>query len=284
MDVYIGKRALPDGYHSGRRTGRQSYPHLCEGGCLYRSKGRLRPPGLEEAGYLTNETVFSFTELPPRIGVIGAGPIGCELAQAFARFGSQVYLIEAQHGILPNEDRDAAEIVEQQMFRDGVKLLCCGKDLKIKKTASGKRLTVDSHGQQYDVTVDEILVGVGRTPNVEGIGLEAVGIEYDKNGVKVNTRLQTTNPRIFAAGDICSRYKFTHAADAMAQIVIQNALFPHPFGMGYARSESLIMPWCTFTEPEVAHVGMYEGCKGEGDRGRNLHLQTRRGRSCDPRR
>jgi pyruvate/2-oxoglutarate dehydrogenase complex dihydrolipoamide dehydrogenase (E3) component len=144
------------------------------------------------------------------------------------------------------------------MLRDGVKLLCCGKDLKVQKTEVGKRLTVESHGQQYDVTVDQILVGVGRTPNVEGIGLEAVGIEYDKNGIKVNARLQTTNPKIFAAGDICSRYKFTHAADAMAQIVIQNALFPHPFGIGYATVESLVMPWCTFTEPEVAHVGMYE--------------------------
>jgi len=213
---------------------------------------------LKEAGYLTNETVFSLTELPPRIGVIGAGPIGCELAQSFARFGSQVHLIETSHGIMPKEDRDAADIVEQQMLRDGVKLLCCGKDLKVQKTEAGKRLTVDSHGQQYDVTVDEILVGVGRTPNVEGIGLEVVAVEHDKNGVKVNERLQTTNPRIFAAGDICSRFKFTHAADAMAQIVIQNALFPHPFGLGYASVESLIMPWCTFTEPEVAHVGIYE--------------------------
>ncbi len=215
-------------------------------------------PGLKEAGYLTNETIFSLTELPKRIGVIGAGPIGCELAQSFARFGSQVTLIEATHGILPKEDRDAAEIVQQHMLHDGVKLLCCGKDVKVQKTDTGKRLTVESHGLQHDVTVDEILVGVGRTPNVEGVGLETIGIEYDAEGVKVNERLQTTNPRIFAAGDICSPYKFTHAADAMAQIVIQNALFPHPLGLGYASVESLIMPWCTFTEPEVAHVGMYE--------------------------
>jgi len=215
-------------------------------------------PGLKDAGYLTNETVFSITELPQRLGVIGAGPVGCELAQAFARFGSQVHLIEAQHGIMPNEDRDAAHIVEQQLVKDGVRLLCCGTDLKIDKAGGGKRLSVNSHGQQYDVTVDEILVGVGRMPNVEGLGLEVVGVEFDKNGVKVNGRLQTSNPRIFAAGDVCSRHKFTHAADAMAQIVIQNALFPHPFGLGYASVESLIMPWCTFTEPEVAHVGMYE--------------------------
>ena len=215
-------------------------------------------PGLQEAGYLTNETVFSLTELPQRLGVIGAGPIGCELAQAFARFGSQVYLIESTHGILPHEDRDAAEIVQQQMLRDGVKLRCCAKHLKVEKLDGGKRLTVDSHGQQYDVIVDEILIGVGRTPNVEKIGLETAGVSHDKNGIRVNARLQSSNPKIFAAGDVCSRYKFTHAADAMAQIVIQNALFPHPLSLGYANADALVMPWCTFTEPEVAHVGMYE--------------------------
>jgi pyruvate/2-oxoglutarate dehydrogenase complex dihydrolipoamide dehydrogenase (E3) component len=162
------------------------------------------------------------------------------------------------HGIMPNEDRDAAGIVEQQMRRDGVTLLCCGKDLRVEKSDGGKRLILDSHGRHYDVTVDDILVGAGRTPNVDGIGLETAGVDYDKSGITVNARLQTTNPSIYAAGDICSRYKFTHAADAMAQIVIQNALFPHPFGLGYASVDSLVMPWCTFTEPEVAHVGMYE--------------------------
>ncbi|HLZ35292.1 MAG TPA: mercuric reductase [Nitrospira sp.] len=259
VDVYIGSGRFTGAETiqvegpAGNRTLSFAKAAICTG-----ARASAPPTtGLQEAGYLTNETVFSLTELPQRIGVIGAGPIGCELAQAFARFGSQVYLIEALHGILPNEDRDAAEIVQQQMQRDGVKLLCCGKEVSVSKTESGKRLRVGSHGLQYDVTVDEILVGVGRTPNVEGLGFEAVGVEYDKNGVRVNGRLQTTNPRIYAAGDICSRYKFTHAADAMAQIVIQNALFPHPFGLAYARVDSLVMPWCTFTQPEVAHVGMY---------------------------
>ncbi len=260
VDVYIGSGRFTsadviqvDG-PAGNRTLAFARAAICTGG-----RPSVPPiPGLREAGYLTNETVFSLTELPLRIGVIGAGPIGCELAQSFARFGSQVYLIEAMHGIMPNEDRDAADVVEQRILRDGVKLLCCGKDLEVQKTEAGKRLIVNSHGQQYDVTVDEILVGVGRTPNVDGLGLDTAGIKYDKDGIAVNTRLQTTSPRIFAAGDICSRYKFTHAADAMAQVVIQNALFPHPLNLGYASVESLIMPWCTFTDPEVAHVGMYE--------------------------
>jgi pyruvate/2-oxoglutarate dehydrogenase complex dihydrolipoamide dehydrogenase (E3) component len=181
------------------------------------------------------------------------------MAQAFARFGSQVYLIEAMHGVLPKEDRDAAQLVEQQMAKDGVTLLCCGQGLRVAKTAEGKRLTGSSHDRQYDVTVDEILVGAGRSPNVEGFGLETAGVKFDERGVGVNNRLQTSNAKVFAAGDVCSRFKFTHAADAMDQVVVQNALFPHPFGLGYANVAALLMPWCTYTDPEVAHVGLYEG-------------------------
>ena len=260
VDVYIGQAQFDGGDtvvvegSAGNRTLAFVKAAVCTGA----RAAAPSIPGLEEAGYLTNETVFSLTTLPARVGVIGAGPIGCELAQAFARFGSRVSLIEAMHGILPNEDRDAAELVQQSMGRDGVTLLCCGKDLTVEQVADGKRLIVDSHGQHYVLTVDEILVGVGRAPNVQGLGLEKVGVDYDHKGITVNDRLQTTNPRIYAAGDVCSRYKFTHAADAMAQIVIQNALFPHPFGLGYASVQSLTMPWCTFTAPEVAHVGVYE--------------------------
>jgi len=177
------------------------------------------PPikGLAEAGYLTHETVFSLTELPRRLAIIGAGPIGCEMAQAFARFGSQVTLIEADKQILIREDYDAARRIEAALVRDGVKIICGGK-------------------------------------NVEGLNLEAVGVQYDKRvGVTVDDRLRTTNRRIFAAGDICSKYKFTHGADAMARIVIQNALF-----FGRAKASALTIPWCTYTDPEIAHVGMYE--------------------------
>ncbi len=212
-------------------------------------------PGLKEAGYLTNETVFTLTELPRRIAVIGAGPIGCELAQSFARFGSEVFLIEALHGIMPNEDPDAAEIVRQSMMeRDGIKLMCCGKELKITQVGNGaKGLAVESHEQSYDIVVDEIIVGGGRRPNLEGLGLDEAGVQYTAQGVVVDDRLRTTNPRIFAAGDICSRYKFTHAADAMARIVIANALF-----LARRKVADLVIPWCTYTDPEIAHVGLYE--------------------------
>lgn len=214
------------------------------------------PPieGLANVAYLTNETVFSLTELPKRLAVIGAGPIGCEMAQAFARLGSEVFLVEAMHGILPKEDSDASGIVLESMLKDGVKLLCCGKELKLAKADGGKiRLVVESHGKGYDEIVDQLLVAVGRAPNIEGLGLEEAGVAFDKKGVRVNDRLQTTNPNIYAAGDICSPYQFTHAADFMARIVIRNALF-----FGRAKASALTIPWCTYTEPEIAHVGLYE--------------------------
>jgi pyruvate/2-oxoglutarate dehydrogenase complex dihydrolipoamide dehydrogenase (E3) component len=214
------------------------------------------PPieGLDEVEYLTNETVFSLTELPERLAVIGAGPIGCEMAQAFARFGSEVFLVETMHGILPKEDSDASMIVLESMVKDGVKLLCCGKQLQIAKADRGKvRLTVESHAKGYDEVVDQLLVAVGRSPNVEDLGLEDAGVAYSKKGVQVNDRLQTTRRNIYAAGDICSPYQFTHAADFMARIVIRNALF-----FGRSKASALTIPWCTYTEPEIAHVGLYE--------------------------
>jgi len=210
-------------------------------------------PGLDQVEYLTNESIFSLTELPRRLGVIGAGPIGCEMAQTFAHFGSEVFLVESTHGILPREDQDAAEIVKSSMVKDGVNFLCCGRNTKIEPGESGRvRLTLDSHDRQYDEAVDKLLVAVGRAPNVEGLGLEAVGVEFDpRGGVKVNDRLQTANPNIYAAGDICSPYKFTHAADFMARIVIQNSLFK-----GRAKASALTIPWATYTSPELAHVGI----------------------------
>lgn len=211
-------------------------------------------PGLSEGGFLTNETVFSLTKLPRRLGVIGAGPIGCELAQAFARFGSKVYLIEAAHGVLPQEDPDAAAIVRQALVRDGIEILCCGERLQVTTDEGGKRLQLNSHGEHYNITVDEILVATGRKPNVADLNLEAAGVKYDDRlGVLVNDRLQTSNPRIYAAGDVCSRYQFTHVADALARVVIRNALFH-----GRAKASALTICWCTFTEPEVAHVGLTE--------------------------
>jgi len=215
-------------------------------------------PGMQEVGYLTNETLFSVTELPPRLCVIGAGPIGAEMAQTFARFGSRVTLMEKMGRLLPREDLDASTIVQAQMVKDGVQFIFDATIVRVEARGSDKIVHYETHRRAAELVVDEILVGIGRAPNVEGLGLENVNVEYDGSGVKVNQRLRTSNPQIYAAGDVCFPFKFTHTADAMAQIVIQNALIPHPFGLGYARTDSLVIPWCTYTEPEVAHVGLYE--------------------------
>jgi pyruvate/2-oxoglutarate dehydrogenase complex dihydrolipoamide dehydrogenase (E3) component len=211
-------------------------------------------PGLNEVEYLTNESVFSLTKLPKCFAVIGAGPIGCEMAQAFARFGSQVILVESGKGLLPKEDTDASKTILEALKRDGVLFRSGGEELTLSKTDDGRiRLAMHSPDHAHQEVVDKLLIAVGRAPNVEGLGLENAGVEYSNKGVKVNDRLQTTNSRIFAAGDVCSSYRFTHAADFMARIVIQNALF-----LGHSKVSSLVIPWCTYTEPEIAHVGISE--------------------------
>ncbi|MBI2533506.1 MAG: FAD-containing oxidoreductase, partial [Deltaproteobacteria bacterium] len=209
--------------------------------------------GLAEAGYYTNETIFTLTELPARLVVIGAGPLGCELAQSFQRFGSRVTMITDGAEILPKEDRDAAAIVRAQLEKDGVKIITGARMERAESKNGAKSLTLTVANKTIELACDGILVSVGRTPNLENLGLEAAGVCYGMRGVDVDERLRTSNARIYAAGDVCSRYKFTHAADAMARIVIANAFF-------FARRKvsDLIIPWCTYTDPEIAHVGYYE--------------------------
>jgi len=210
--------------------------------------------GLAEARFLTNETVFSLTERPRRLAVIGGGPIGCELAQAFRRLGCEVTLLHNASHILNREDSDAAEILQQSFLRDEIRLILNCKTKRVEKRNGSKIIHIECAGKEEEIAVDEILAGAGRAPNVEGLNLEAAGVKFDKReGIEVNEHLQTTNPRIYAAGDICLKYKFTHTADATARMVIQNALF-----LGRRRQSALTIPWCTYTDPEIAHVGMYE--------------------------
>jgi pyruvate/2-oxoglutarate dehydrogenase complex dihydrolipoamide dehydrogenase (E3) component len=218
------------------------------------------PPieGLAEAGYLTNETVFNLTARPPRLGVIGAGPIGCELAQAFRRLGSEVVIVHADPHLLPREDADAAAILERRFAEEGIRVVHGATLRRVLRQGGAKLLRfARAGGAEEEALVDEILVGVGRAPNVEGLGLEAAGVAYDaRRGVHVDDFLRTSNARIFAAGDICMDWKFTHAADAAAKIAVQNALFTlGPFGR--KKLSALVMPWCTYTDPEIAHVGLY---------------------------
>ena len=226
-------------------------------------------PGLDAVPYLTNETVFALTELPRRLLVIGAGPIGCELAQTFARFGSQVTVFDRAAQVLPREDPDAGAIVRRSLEADGVqfelgvqldRVDAASGQLRVYYTRSG-----EERAQGEAVAGDAILVAAGRAPNIEDLGLEEAGVAATRQGVTVNDRLQTSNRRVYASGDVCSEYQFTHVADAMSRIVIQNALF-----YGRRKASALVIPWVTYTDPEVAHVGVSETGAAEA-RGR---LQT----------
>ncbi len=212
------------------------------------------PPvdGLAESGPLTNETVFDLVEAPGRLFVIGAGPIGCELAQAFARLGSKVTLADISERVLPREDPEAAELITNQLRVDGVNLVLGSQIKKVNCRGETRTIVLDGGNGEQAIEADHILVAAGRIPNVDDLGLEYVQVDYDhRTGVVVNDRLQTSNPKIFAVGDVAVPYQFTHMADATARIVIQNALF-----FGRKKWTDLVVPWVTYTEPEVAHVGI----------------------------
>lgn len=211
-------------------------------------------PGIEEAGALTNESVFSLTEQPKRMAVIGAGPIGCELAQSFQRLGTQVTLIEMAPQILIREDPDAAKIVADSLEADGVQFELSASLKRIELHEGAKRLILADGDSEHSIDVDAVLLGVGRKPNVENLGLEAAGVKYDEKGIEVDDYLRTSSPNIFAAGDVCMEYKFTHTADAAAAIVLRNALFG--FLPRYSKLSALTVPWATYTDPEIAHVGL----------------------------
>ncbi|HEX4959713.1 MAG TPA: mercuric reductase [Thermoanaerobaculia bacterium] len=209
--------------------------------------------GLEEAGYQTNETIFDLTERPRRLLVVGGGPLGCELAQAFSRLGCEVTIASQEPYFLPGEERDAAEILADSLRRDGIDVRLNTQVKSVTREGGEKRARLIDYDQDTTVAMDEILVGVGRIPNVLGLNLEAAGVLFDQeNGVRVNDYLQTANRNVYAAGDVAVERKYTHMADATARIVIQNALF-----WGRKKLSSLTIPWCTYTDPEIAHVGVY---------------------------
>ncbi|HET7692768.1 MAG TPA: mercuric reductase [Gemmatimonadota bacterium] len=208
-------------------------------------------PGLSEAGYLTSESVFDLTALPPRLAVVGGGPIGCELAQAFARFGSGVVVLEREERLLPSEDPDVGDAIRSALSADGVELALGAMLVEVERTPSGSRLAIDEPAGRRSVEVDAILIAAGRSPNVAGLDLDAAGIELDGRGrIRADDRLRTTNRRVYVAGDVVGGRQFTHLADAHARIVLRNALFH-----GRAKADALRVPECTFTDPEVARVG-----------------------------
>lgn len=252
VDVFLGKAIF-----SGTDSIQVGETRILFGKALIATGARAAVPqveGLMEAGFFTNETVFSLTQRPPRLAVIGGGPLGCELAQAFHRLGSRVSLFQRSDRLLDREDEDASRLLQDVFIREGIQVLLGSRLKRVSVAEEGKIVVYEQSGRESSIIADAVLAGVGRAPNVEGFGLEAAGVAYDlRRGVLVNDRLQTTNPNIYAAGDVCLPFKFTHTADASARIALQNALF-----LGRKKLSSLVIPWVTYTDPEIAHVGMYE--------------------------
>jgi pyruvate/2-oxoglutarate dehydrogenase complex dihydrolipoamide dehydrogenase (E3) component len=260
VDVFLG-----DATFTGRRSvtvaGTDSSSHtLTFSKALIATGARAAAPpipGLDTVEYVTNENIFNLTELPRRLVVIGAGPIGCEMAQSFARLGSTVEVVEMAPRILPREDPDVAETVQTALLRDGVRLHLSAAVSGVRAGTTGSPgeviVTYNGDGETREVVGDRLLVAIGRAPNVDGLGLDAAGVRYHSKGVEVNKYLQTSNRRIYAAGDVASPYQFTHIAEATAGIVVQNALFART-----ARFDRVVVPWSTYTSPEVAHVGVSE--------------------------
>ena len=217
------------------------------------SAAHIPIPGLAETGYITNVTLFELTEQPPRLAIIGAGPIGAEMAQSFARFGTEVSLFDILPTTCGLQDPDGLEIMTETFRREGINLYLESRTEQITQVAGGKQITFEHQGQTKTVVVDEILLAAGRKPNLEGLNLEAAGVAYNKKGLVVNDRLQTTNKDILGAGDVAIPAQFTHTADATARIVLQNALF-----LGRKKYSDLIIPWTVYTDPEIAHVGLFD--------------------------
>jgi pyruvate/2-oxoglutarate dehydrogenase complex dihydrolipoamide dehydrogenase (E3) component len=209
--------------------------------------------GLGDVGYFTNETIFGIGALPARMLVIGGGPLGCELAQAFRRFGSSVIIVQDMPLFLPHEERDAAQILSVAFARDGIEVRLNTEVTALRRV--GKEIHADLRSDDYvsQIATDAILVGTGRVPRIDDMGLDAAGVDHDPvRGIRVDDCLRTDNPAIYAAGDACMEHRYTHVAATTARMAVANALHG-----GCRKLSELVIPWCTYTDPEIAHVGLY---------------------------
>lgn len=207
---------------------------------------------LEDTGYLTNEDVFNLKQLPASFIVIGGGPIGVELGQAFERLGVNVTIIEGLDRILPREDPEVSATLTEVLHSEGINIVTNAIFVNARRDGNQKAVTAKQGEQLLNFSADEILLTLGRRPNVEGLHLEAAGVTYDSKGIKVNEHLQTSAPNIFAIGDVIGGYLLTHVAAYQAGVAVRNALVP----LGKKKVDYRVVPWCTFTDPEAARVGL----------------------------
>jgi len=217
-------------------------------------------PGLEEAGYVTNETVFGLRRLPAALVVLGGGPIGAELGQSFARLGSKVTIVSSAAHLCPKEDADAAAVVAKRMREEGVEILDGARATRVEIGDGRKRVVVrKGDGGETAVDADEILVAAGRRPNLEGLNLDAVGVRHSPKGIETDAKCRTNVPSVWAIGDVAGAFLFTHWAGHQAGVVLRNTLSP----VALARFDAENVPRVTYTEPEIAQVGLTESAARE---------------------
>src|SRR5574341_1010744 len=239
--------------------------------CISTGSRPAIPPieGLKQTGLITNEEVFHLKKLPETLIVLGGGPIGLELGQSFARFGSDVTVVEMDKRLVPKEDEEVSATVEQIMRAEGLRILLNHKAVSAVAANGQKVLTVEHDGKKAELQAEEILVSTGRRPNIEGLNLEAAGVKYDKQRILTDEYLRTSARHIFAAGDITGHFPFTHMAAYEASVVIRNALFFWPL---LQKTDFRVVPWTTFTDPEVARVGLTESEAQKKFGGTNVHV------------
>jgi dihydrolipoamide dehydrogenase len=212
------------------------------------------PPieGLAETGYMTNEDVFNLTNLPPSVIIVGGGPMGVELGQAFERLGIQVLILQGPDRILPREDPEVSATIVRVLQTEGVTLVTNARFVKAERNGTKKIVTARQGDTFLRYEADEIIIALGRRPNIEGLNLDGAGITFDEKGIKVDEYLQTSVPHVLAIGDVIGGYLFTHVAAYQAGVAVRNALVP----VGKKKADYRVLPWCTFTDPEAAHVGL----------------------------
>ncbi len=219
------------------------------------------PPikGLDKTPHITNKEIFYLDRLPESMVILGGGPIGCEMSQAFNRLGTRVYLVDMAPQILGKEDPDMADLVRDVLSSEGVAFYLNSAVEEVKDLSSEKEVRIKTkEGNTISLKAETILVAVGRGANTDGLGLEAIGVEYDHLGIKVDNRLRTNHKHIYAAGDINGGYQFTHAAGYEGGIVVSNAIFRLP-----RKADYTFLPWCTYTDPPLGSIGMNESSAGK---------------------
>jgi pyruvate/2-oxoglutarate dehydrogenase complex dihydrolipoamide dehydrogenase (E3) component len=221
-------------------------------------------PGLAETGFLTNESAFDLTQLPTTLTIVGGGPIGVELGQAFARLGARVTIVHGPERIMPKEDPEVSEAVAAVLRREGVELLTGARMERVRRDGEQKVVEARKNDALVELRSDEILLALGRAPNVEGLSLEAAGVTFDAKGIKVDDYLATSINHIYAIGDVIGGYLFSHVAAYHAGVAVRNILLP----VGRKKVGYDVLPWVTFTDPEAARIGLTEAEAMEQERGK----------------